>query len=160
LASSQSWLPLLRPSIPIGWRLRLLRENFTQQTFRLKRSSGNHDWLLANASDCVWMETGLHSVYDCKCSVLRGQSSTLGRCSKHCRTCCVSATVATHRSVSLTSGWPSSACSPELLSMRCSSVNPRHWSSRLTLPSACTQRRYTSISYSRYTSLYIKESNL
>jgi len=25
LASSQSWLPLLRPSIPIGWRLRLLR---------------------------------------------------------------------------------------------------------------------------------------
>jgi len=32
LASSQSWLPLLRPSIPIGWRLRLLRENFTQQT--------------------------------------------------------------------------------------------------------------------------------
>jgi len=23
LASSQSWLPLLRPSIPIGWRLRL-----------------------------------------------------------------------------------------------------------------------------------------
>ena len=30
LASSQSWLPLLRPSIPIDWRLRLLRENFTQ----------------------------------------------------------------------------------------------------------------------------------
>jgi len=28
LASSQSWLPLLRPSIPIGWRLHLLRENF------------------------------------------------------------------------------------------------------------------------------------
>jgi len=26
LASSQSWLPLLRPSIPTGWRLRLLRE--------------------------------------------------------------------------------------------------------------------------------------
>jgi len=24
LESSQSWLPLLRPSIPIGWRLRLL----------------------------------------------------------------------------------------------------------------------------------------
>ena len=24
----------------------------------LGRSSGNHDWLLANASDCVWMETG------------------------------------------------------------------------------------------------------
>jgi len=30
LASSQSWLPLLRPSIPIGWRLRLLREYATQ----------------------------------------------------------------------------------------------------------------------------------
>ena len=28
LASSQSWFPLLRPSIPIGWLLRLLRENF------------------------------------------------------------------------------------------------------------------------------------
>ena len=26
LASSQSWLPLLWPSIPIGWRMRLLRE--------------------------------------------------------------------------------------------------------------------------------------
>ena len=25
----------------------------------LGRSSGNHDWLLANSSDCVWMETGL-----------------------------------------------------------------------------------------------------
>jgi len=30
LASSQSRLPLLRLSIPIGWRLRLLRENATQ----------------------------------------------------------------------------------------------------------------------------------
>jgi len=30
LASSQSWLPLLRPIIPIGWRLRLLRELPTQ----------------------------------------------------------------------------------------------------------------------------------
>jgi len=30
LASSQSWLPLLRPSIPIGWLLRLLREIPTQ----------------------------------------------------------------------------------------------------------------------------------
>jgi len=29
LASSHSWLPLLRPSVPIGWRLRLLREIFT-----------------------------------------------------------------------------------------------------------------------------------
>jgi len=38
LASNQSWLPLLRPSIPIDWRLRFLSENFT------------HDWLLANAS--------------------------------------------------------------------------------------------------------------
>jgi len=30
LASSQSWLPLLRSSIPTGWRLRLLREMPTQ----------------------------------------------------------------------------------------------------------------------------------
>jgi len=36
LASSQSWFPLLRPSIPIGWCLRLLRENNA-----------------LNASDCV-----------------------------------------------------------------------------------------------------------
>jgi len=27
LASSQSWLPLLRPSIPIGWRLRQFLRN-------------------------------------------------------------------------------------------------------------------------------------
>ena len=69
LASSQSWLPLLRPSIRIGWRLPIRM---------LGRSSGNHDWLLANASasvscgfrlrnarnasDCVWMETGLETV--------------------------------------------------------------------------------------------------
>jgi len=42
LASSQSWLPLLRPSIPIGWRLRLLRENrfsFTQR--KRLRLNGN-----------------------------------------------------------------------------------------------------------------------
>ena len=44
--SSQSWLPLLRPSILLAARM-------------LSRSSGNHDWLLSNASDCVWMETGL-----------------------------------------------------------------------------------------------------
>jgi len=59
-ASSQSWLPLLRPIGMLG------------------RSSGNHDWLLTNASacvscgfrlrnacntsDCVWMETRLHSI--------------------------------------------------------------------------------------------------
>ena len=30
-AANHGRLPLLRPSIPIGWRLRLLRENFTQQ---------------------------------------------------------------------------------------------------------------------------------
>jgi len=47
-------------SIPIGWRLRLLREIFMRQPIgMLGRSSGNHDWLLANASDCVRMETGL-----------------------------------------------------------------------------------------------------
>jgi len=38
LASSQSWLPLLRPSISIDWRLRLLRE--------ILRNA-------RNASDCV-----------------------------------------------------------------------------------------------------------
>jgi len=50
LASSQSWLPLLRPSIPIGWRLRLLRErlrflrfSFTQRTQR-KRLRLNGNW--------------------------------------------------------------------------------------------------------------------
>jgi len=50
LASSQSWLPLLRPSIPIGWRLRLLRRkrlrflrcSFTQRTQRKRlRLNGN-----------------------------------------------------------------------------------------------------------------------
>jgi len=39
LASSQSSLPLLRPSIPIGWSLRFLRENFTQQTQALALAS-------------------------------------------------------------------------------------------------------------------------
>ena len=33
LVSSQSWLPLLWTSIPIGWRLRLLRENFKRLRF-------------------------------------------------------------------------------------------------------------------------------
>ena len=43
LASSQSWLPLLRASIPIGWRLRLLREmRFLRFSFTQR-----------NASDCV-----------------------------------------------------------------------------------------------------------
>jgi len=32
-----SWLPLLRPSIPIGWRLRFLRFSFTQRTHRTQR---------------------------------------------------------------------------------------------------------------------------
>ena len=46
--------------------LRALRKRKPQENKRkrqligmLGRSSGNHDWLLANASDCVWMETGL-----------------------------------------------------------------------------------------------------
>jgi len=38
LASIQSWLPLLRPSIPIGWRLRLLRENFQRKLFQVSKS--------------------------------------------------------------------------------------------------------------------------
>jgi len=49
LASSQSWLPLLRPNIPIGWRLRLLREIQASACvswgFRLRNA--------LNASDCV-----------------------------------------------------------------------------------------------------------
>jgi len=59
LASSQSWLPLLRQNIPIGWRLRLLREiqrkrmRFLRFGFRLCNAR--------NASDCVRMETGLES---------------------------------------------------------------------------------------------------
>ena len=48
-ASIQSWLPLLRPSIPIDWRLRK-----RQPIGMLGRSSGNHDWLLANASAGSW----------------------------------------------------------------------------------------------------------
>ena len=52
LASSQPWLPLLRPSIPIGWRLRLLREINASTCV----SCGFH---LRNASDCVCTETGL-----------------------------------------------------------------------------------------------------
>jgi len=43
LASSQSWLPLLRPSISIGWRLRLLRENANDAKTFLK-----------NVSDCLF----------------------------------------------------------------------------------------------------------
>ena len=35
LARSQSWLPLLRPSIPISWRLRLLRESLPTQALAL-----------------------------------------------------------------------------------------------------------------------------
>jgi len=35
LTSSQSWLPLLQPSIPIGWRLRLLRHACISCGFRL-----------------------------------------------------------------------------------------------------------------------------
>ena len=36
---------LLRPSIPIGWRLRLLRENFTQQTQApVNRNARSKQW--------------------------------------------------------------------------------------------------------------------
>ena len=63
LASSQSWLPLLRPSIPIGWRLRLLREIQASACvscgFRLRNAR-----IERNASDCVWMETGLQSTFE------------------------------------------------------------------------------------------------
>jgi len=52
LASSQLWLLLLRPSIPIGWRLRLLfsRNKRNRQPIEmLGRSSGNHGCLLTQA---------------------------------------------------------------------------------------------------------------
>jgi len=39
LASSQSWLPLLQASIPIGWRLRLLRELCQRKRLRFLRFS-------------------------------------------------------------------------------------------------------------------------
>ena len=57
LASSQSWLPLLRPSIPIGWRLRLLREISTHANAHNAQSLNARN--AHNASDYVWMETGL-----------------------------------------------------------------------------------------------------
>ena len=47
-ASSQSWLPLLRPSIPIAWRLRLLREIFTQQMQApANRNARSKQWQVA-----------------------------------------------------------------------------------------------------------------
>jgi len=57
-ASNQSWLPLLRPSIPIGWRLRLLREIFKQEmesviASSLRVSCGFRLRNARNASDCV-----------------------------------------------------------------------------------------------------------
>jgi len=42
LASSQSWLSLLRSSIPIGWRLRLLRET---QAIAFEWKPGFRTWL-------------------------------------------------------------------------------------------------------------------
>jgi len=51
LASSQSWLPLLRPSIPIGWRLRCVK--ISGKRLRFLRFS------FTRSNDCVWMETGL-----------------------------------------------------------------------------------------------------
>jgi len=62
LASSQSWLSLLRPSIPIGWRYIVCKFHATNASVNkrkrqpigmLGRSNGNHDWLLANASASV-----------------------------------------------------------------------------------------------------------
>ena len=43
----------------VCWHLRARNKRKRQPIGMLGRSSGNHDWLLANASDCVWMETGL-----------------------------------------------------------------------------------------------------
>jgi len=41
LASNQSWLPLLRPSIPIGWRLRRLRNARNSTQRKQLRLNGN-----------------------------------------------------------------------------------------------------------------------
>jgi len=60
LASSQSWLLLLRPSILLAAACEQLAVNRM-----LGRSSGNHDWLLANASDSVWMEPGFSQLVNC-----------------------------------------------------------------------------------------------
>jgi len=50
----------------------------------LGRSSGNHDWLLANASDCVWMETGLYAVqsslnFKTTCTRIRHRPTSIAR---------------------------------------------------------------------------------
>jgi len=47
----------------------------------LGRSSGNLDWLLANASDCVWMETGLEYWHTSVC--LAKRSRITNQRSKH-----------------------------------------------------------------------------
>ena len=77
LASSQSWLPLLRPSIPIGWRLRLLREiafslemihvNKAKQSIKLIKSSTIKYDVYAcvycirrsNSFSCRWKKTNV-----------------------------------------------------------------------------------------------------
>jgi len=48
LASSQSWLPLLRPSTLIGWRLRLLRENFTTNVPRINGQTTDRHAVIRN----------------------------------------------------------------------------------------------------------------
>ena len=58
LASSQSWLPPLRPSIPIGWQL----AGTCVCCVKICVSCG---FRLRNARDCVWMEIGLY-ISDCK----------------------------------------------------------------------------------------------
>ena len=58
LASSQSWLPLLRLSIPIVGACVFCVKNASACVFcgfRLRNAR--------NASDCVWMETGFHTVH-------------------------------------------------------------------------------------------------
>jgi len=71
LASSQSWLPLLRPSIPIGWRLRLLREI---QRKRL-RLNGNRASVVVNYRSAV--DHGLLMMF-CR-SLARSKSSAQSR---------------------------------------------------------------------------------
>jgi len=53
LASSQSWLPLLRPS----------NKHKRQPIGMLGRSSGNHDWLLANASAFAFLAVFVYATH-------------------------------------------------------------------------------------------------
>jgi len=56
LASSQSSLPLLRPSIPIGWSLRFLRFSFTQR--KRLRLNGSKPGFMRHSLNWTRKQTG------------------------------------------------------------------------------------------------------